>query len=411
MAPQREWLETDFYSELGVAPDASADEIKKAYRKLARELHPDANPGDAAAEERFKKVSEAHSVLADPEKRKEYDETRAMFAGGRFRGGAGSGFPGGFNGDGGYSGGGYSTGGFGGGGGAQDFNVEDLFGDGASAGNFGDLFGGLFNRTGGGGTTRSSASRPRRGNDLETETTLPFREAALGTTKTISLSGAAPCTNCHGSGARPGTSPRVCPTCNGAGVVSRNQGAFGFSEPCPDCHGTGSKIDEPCPVCDGNGATVRTRSINVRVPAGVEDGQRIRLAGQGEAGLRGAPSGDLYVVIHVTADPVFTRKGYDLKVEVPVSFSELALGATLSVPTLEGRVGVKVPAGTSDGRTLRVRGRGVPKRAGGTGDLLVTVKVAVPSGLDEAATEALTAYATAEKAAGFDPRASWAGAR
>jgi molecular chaperone DnaJ len=392
VAPQREWLEQDFYKALGVKPGASADEIKKAYRKLARELHPDANPNDAAAEERFKLVSEAHSVLSDPAKRKEYDDTRRMFAGAR--GGAprgGAGFPGGF---------GAPSGG-------QEFNINDLFGDGPGAGsdqNLGDLFGGLFNR---GGGSRGTQTRSRRGNDLETETTLSFKEAALGTSTTLTITSSAPCTNCHGSGAKPGTSPRVCPSCNGAGVVSRNQGAFGFSEPCTDCRGTGSRIDDPCPDCEGNGATIRTRPITVRIPPGVSNGGKIRLAGQGEAGLRGAPSGDLYVTVNVAPDRTFTRSGDDIKVTLPVSFSELVLGTTVSVPTLEGSVGLKVPPNTVDGRTLRVRGRGVVKRAGGAGDLLVTVKVAVPPTLDDAAIEALTKYAAAEKASGFDPRANW----
>ncbi|MGV9713951.1 molecular chaperone DnaJ [Gordonia sp. NPDC003424] len=394
MAPQREWLEQDFYKDLGVASDASAEEIKKAYRKLARELHPDANPGDSAAEERFKRVSEAHSVLSDAEKRKEYDETRAMFAGGRFRGG-GNGFPGGFPGGGTT----YTTTG-------GDFNIGDLFGGGGGdGGGLGDLFGDLF--TGGRGQRTSTASRPKRGNDLETETSLSFKDAALGTTVQLRVTSPAPCTTCHGSGAKPGTSPRVCPSCNGSGFISRNQGAFGFSEPCQDCQGTGSRIDDPCSDCDGTGVKVRARTINVRIPSGVEDGQRIRLAGQGEAGRRGAPSGDLYVVVHVTADKVFTRSGNDLKVQLPVSISELILGATVSVPTLEGSVGVKIPANTTDGRTLRVRGRGVPKRSGGAGDLLVTVKVAVPPKLDDAAVDAMRAYADAEKASGFDPRAGW----
>ncbi|MGV9827246.1 MULTISPECIES: molecular chaperone DnaJ [unclassified Gordonia (in: high G+C Gram-positive bacteria)] len=400
MAPQREWLEHDFYKDLGVASDASAEEIKKAYRKLARELHPDANPGDKEAEERFKRVSEAHSVLADAEKRKEYDETRAMFAGGQFRGG-GNGFPGGFPGGGGTR---YSTNS------GADFNIGDLgdlFGGAGDSGGggFGDIFEGLFNR--GGGNRTSTATRPRRGNDLETETTLSFKDAALGTTVPLRLTSPSPCTTCHGSGAKPGTSPRVCPTCNGSGFVSRNQGAFGFSEPCQDCQGTGSRIDDPCSDCSGTGVKERTRTINVRIPAGVEDGQRIRLAGQGEAGRRGAPSGDLYVVVHVTPDKVFTRSGNDLKVQLPVSFSELVLGATVSVPTLDGSVGVKIPANTTDGRTLRVRGRGVPRRSGGAGDLLVTVKVEIPHKLDDAAIEAMRAYAEAERASGFDPRSGW----
>ena len=399
MAPQREWLEKDFYKELGVSSDASANDIRKAYRKLANELHPDKNPGDTAAEERFKRVSEANSVLSDPEKKKDYDETRAMFAGGRFRGG--SGFPGGFGGGGGTGGATYTTGG--------DFNLDDLFGGGGDAGGgLGDILGGMFGGGGGGrSSSRGTASRPRRGQDLETETTLSFRDAAKGTTVSMRVTSPSPCTTCHGSGAKPGTSPHVCSRCNGTGFVSRNQGAFGFSEPCRDCQGTGSIIDDPCPDCHGNGVQVRPRNINVRIPVGVEDGQRIRLAGQGEAGMRGAPSGDLYVTVHVTGDKLFTRSGNDLKVELPVSFSELVLGATVSVPTLDGTVGVKIPPNTADGRTLRVRGRGVPKRAGGAGDLLVTVKVAVPTTLDDQAVEELKAYADAEKASGYDPRAGW----
>jgi molecular chaperone DnaJ len=388
---QREWVEKDFYKELGVSSDASAKDIKSAYRKLASDLHPDKNPAGA---ERFKAVSEAYSVLSDEAKRKEYDETRRLFAGGgfgrRFNGGGGGDFTGGFGGDG------------------AEFNLNDLFDAAGRSGgnNIGDLFGGLFGRG-----AQPRPSRPRRGNDLETETELDFLEATKGVAMPLRLTSPAPCTNCHGSGARPGTSPKVCPTCNGSGVISRNQGAFGFSEPCTDCRGSGSIIEHPCDECKGTGVTTRSRTINVRIPPGVEDGQRIRLAGQGEAGLRGAPSGDLYVTVHVRPDKVFSRDGDDLTVTVPVSFSELALGTTLSVPTLDGKVGVRVPKGTTDGRILRVRGRGVPKRSGGQGDLLVTVKVAVPPNLEGAAKEALEAYAVAERSSGFDPRAGWAGHR
>src|SRR5690242_13220082 len=389
---QREWVEKDFYKELGVSSDASADEIKRAYRKLARDLHPDTN-SDPSAAERFKAVSEAHSVLSDPAKRKEYDETRRLFAGGGFgRGRFGGGnFGGGFGGDG------------------VEFNLNDLFDAAGQTGgaNIGDLFGGLFGR----GAQQSRPSRPRRGNDPETETELSFMEATKGVMMPLRLTSPAPCTNCHGSGARPGTSPKVCPNCNGSGVVSRNQGAFGFSEPCTECRGSGSIIEHPCNECNGSGVTTRTRTINVRIPPGVEDGQRIRLAGQGEAGLRGAPSGDLYVTVHVRPDKIFGRDGDDLTVTVPVSFTELALGSTLSVPTLDGKVGVRVPKGTADGRILRVRGRGVPKRGGGSGDLLVTVKVAVPPNIEGAAQEALEAYAEAERSSGFNPRAGWAGNR
>jgi molecular chaperone DnaJ len=388
---QREWVEKDFYKELGVSSDATPDEVKRAARKLLAENHPDRNPGNKAAEDRYKAVSEAKEVLTDQAKRKEYDETRRLFAGGGLGGRR------------------FDTSGFNVGGDGAEFNLNDLFDAAGRSGgnNIGDLFGGLFGR----GAAGARPSRPRRGNDLETETELDFVEAAQGVAMPLRLTSPAPCTNCHGSGARPGTSPKVCPTCNGSGVINRNQGAFGFSEPCTDCRGSGSIIEHPCDECKGTGVTTRTRTINVRIPPGVEDGQRIRLPGQGEAGLRGAPSGDLYVTVHVRPDKIFGRDGDDLTVTIPVSFSELALGSTLSVPTLDGKVGVKVPKGTSDGRILRVRGRGVPKRSGGNGDLLVTVKVAVPSDLEGAAQEALEAYAEAERASGFNPRAGWAGNR
>jgi molecular chaperone DnaJ len=391
---QREWVEKDFYKELGVSSDASEDEVKRAARKLLAENHPDRNPNNPSAEERYKAVSEAKDVLTDPAKRREYDETRRLFAEGGFGRRRFSTNFGGFSADNGTD--------------FSSFNLNDLFDSAGQTGgaNIGDLFGGLFGR---GGQPRPS--RPRRGNDLETETDLDFVEATKGVAMPLRLTSPAPCTNCHGSGARPGTSPKVCGTCNGSGVISRNQGAFGFSEPCTDCRGTGSIIEHPCPECKGTGVATRTRTINVRIPPGVQDGQRIRLPGQGEAGLRGAPSGDLYVTVHVRPDKVFGRDGDDLTVTVPVSFAELALGTTLSVPTLDGKVGVRVPKGTADGRILRVRGRGVPKRDGGNGDLLVTVKVAVPPNLEGAALEALEKYAAAEKAAGFDPRAGWAGAR
>ncbi len=390
---QREWVEKDFYKELGVSSDASAEDIKRAYRKLAAELHPDRNPNNPGAEERYKAVTEAKEVLLDPAKRKEYDETRRLFAEGGFgrRRFSASNF-----------------GGFGTGGNGTEFNLNDLFGTAGETGgaNIGDLFGGLFGRG-----AQPRPSRPRRGNDLETETELDFIEATKGVAMPLRLTSPAPCTNCHGSGARPGTSPKVCSTCNGSGVINRNQGAFGFSEPCTDCRGTGSIIEHPCPECKGTGVATRSRTINVRIPPGVQDGQRIRLPGQGEAGLRGAPSGDLYVTVHVRPDKVFGRDGDDLTVTVPVGFSELALGTTLSVPTLDGKVGVRVPKGTADGRILRVRGRGVPKRDGSNGDLLVTVKVAVPPNVEGAALEALEKYAAAEKASGFDPRAGWSGNR
>ena len=393
---QRDWIEKDFYRELGVDSQASADEIKKAYRKLARELHPDANPGDAKAESRFKSVSEAYGVLSDEKKRKEYDETRALFAGGGGFGGAG--FPGGFPGD----------------PGGQSFDLNDLLnqaraGQGAGGGGtsgLGDLFGGLFGSGGGrAGAAPGAAPRAQRGRDVESEVRLDFEDAVRGAEVQLRLAAPGRCERCAGTGARPGTVPRTCPTCNGVGLVSRSQGAFAFSEPCRDCRGTGRIIDDPCPECGGDGVSTRTRSLTVRVPAGVADGQQVRIKDQGEPGRGGAPAGDLYVTVHVTPHRLFgrsERNADDLTLTVPVTYPELVLGSTITVPTLDSTVSLKVPAGTTSGRTFRVRGRGVPRKDR-TGDLLVTVEVAVPSRLDDAATTALQSYAEATKA--FEPRA------
>ena len=405
---QREWADKDYYADLGVSKSAGQEEIKKAYRKLARDNHPDTHPGDPKAEERFKKVSEAYSVIGDADKRREYDELRSALAGGGFRfPGAGGGFGGG-----GFTTGGPGAGGAGGPGGAGgfDFNVSDIFGEGGGGGGFGDFLNGFVNRGGGAGGA-GRATRPRRGADVETEITLDFREAAKGVTIPLQLTNPSPCTTCHGSGAKPGTHPVTCGTCHGSGFTNEQRGAFGFSAPCPDCGGQGTKIDDPCSDCSGTGVTTRRRTITVRVPAGVVDGQKVRLAGQGEAGLRGRPAGDLFVTVHVRPDEIFTRSGDDLEVTVPVSFCELALGGTITVPTLDGKVRVRVPAGTADGRTLRVRGRGVPKRSGTPGDLLVTVRVQVPPKLDDAAASALRSYVEAERAGGFNPRDGWAGAK
>ncbi|MGQ0840627.1 molecular chaperone DnaJ [Actinokineospora sp.] len=371
----RDWIDKDFYRELGVSSDAGDAEIKKVYRKLARELHPDANPGNADAETRFKAVSEAYGVLGDPEKRKQYDEARKMFGSGGFRPGGGGGF---------------------------DFG--DMFGQpGSQSGSFGggggftDMLGNLFNRRGGG-----SATRPRRGADVETEVRIDFLEAVKGATVPLRLSSPSTCDTCHGSGARPGTLPKTCGTCGGAGLVSRSQGAFAFSEPCRDCRGTGRLIDDPCSDCGGDGVSTKTRTLTVRIPAGVEDDQRIRLAGQGEPGSQGAAAGDLYVRVHVTPHRVFGRSGNDLTLKVPVTFPELALGTTLTVPTLDSPVSLRVAAGTVSGRVLRVRGKGVAKRDGQVGDLLVTLQVSVPSTMDDKTKAALTAYA--EAIAEHDPR-------
>lgn len=385
MTVPSDWAEKDFYGDLGVSSSASAEEIKRAYRKLARDNHPDTNPDDKAAEERFKKAASAYDVLGDEAKRKEYDDFKAMLQSGGGFGGAG--FPGGFR---------TET--------SADFDFSDIFGGSGEDGSMGDIFGGIFNR--GGGSTRSA--RPRRGADVETSITLDFREAAQGTTIPIQLSGEAPCTTCHGSGSKTGK-VTTCATCKGSGFVSEQRGAFGFSRPCDTCDGTGQAVTDPCTECKGSGTVHRTRQITVRIPAGVIDGQKVRLAGQGEAGPNGTPAGDLFVHVSVRDDEVFTRSGDDLEVTVPVSFSELVLGGTITVPTLDKSVKVRIPAGTPDGRTLRVRGRGIPKSSGSAGDLLVTVSVVIPTTLDAAATSALRTYAQAERESGFDPRSTWAG--
>ncbi|MGX7823936.1 molecular chaperone DnaJ [Actinokineospora sp. 24-640] len=374
----RDWIDKDFYRELGVSSDAGDAEIKKAYRKLARELHPDANPGNTTAEARFKSVSEAYGVLGDPEKRKQYDEARSLF---------GSGFrPGGF-----------------GGGGSGNFDFTDIFsqqqaaaGQGAGfGGGLGDLFGNLFNRRGG-------SPRPRRGADVETEVRIDFTEAVRGATVPLRLTSPSTCDSCRGSGARPGSSPEVCANCGGAGLVNRSQGAFAFSEPCRDCRGKGTVVTDPCPDCGGEGVSTKTRTLTVRIPAGVEGDQRIRLAAQGEPGSNGAAAGDLFVRVHVTPHPVFGRNGDDLTLKVPVTFSELALGTTLTVPTLDSTVSLRVAPGTASGRVLRVRGKGVTRRDGRGGDLLVTLQVAVPPTLSPEAQAALESYAAATQ--DHDPR-------
>jgi molecular chaperone DnaJ len=388
----KDWLEKDFYAVLGVTKSASTDEIKKAYRKLARELHPDRNPNNAAAEERFKAVSEAYDVLSDERRRKEYDEMRSLFGAGQFRRNARAGGPAGAGGPG--------------------FDFSDLFGNGGPGGQagqatgtgpgdrrfggagFSDLFSSIFSG-GGSAPPGTPTGRRSRGRDVETEVVLNFVDAVQGATLPITLRTPGTCDTCHGNGAAPGTSPRTCPKCRGLGVVSSNQGSFSFTEPCRECQGVGTIVDEKCPECQGSGGVTKTRTINVRIPAGVSDGQRIRLAGRGEPGARGGSPGDLFVLIKVRADPVFGRTGDDLTLTVPVTFAEAALGADLRVPTLDAAVTLRVPPGTPSGRTLRVRGKGVARRDGNVGDLLVTIDVHVPAELSEAARQALSDYAAA----------------
>jgi len=364
-----EYLEKDFYAILGVAEDASAQDVKKAYRKLAQKLHPDANHGDKTAEERFKEVGRAYSVLSDPKKRAEYDEARRLVRAGGFGGGF-SGFPGG----------GYGN---------SRARVED-FGDLGDLGGLGGLFGNLF----GGG--RNQQRGARRGRDVESEVTLGFEEAVRGATIPLQLRGPAACHTCKGTGAKPGTLPRHCPTCNGRGTVTRDQGLFGLSSPCPTCQGRGTVTDNPCPTCKGSGTEVRSRELRVRVPAGVNDGATIKLKGQGEPGQAGAPGGDLIVKVRVNPHPLFGRRGHDLTLTVPVTFAEAALGTEVTVPTLDGQVTFKIPPGTQNGRTFRVKGRGVAGNGRGkpTGDLLLTVQVAVPEKLSRKERDLLREFAS-----------------
>ncbi|WP_030274571.1 molecular chaperone DnaJ [Streptomyces sp. NRRL B-24484] len=369
----KDYVEKDYYKVLGVPKDATAAEIKKTYRKLAREFHPDANKGDAKAEERFKDISEAYDVLSDEKRRKEYDEARSLFGNGGFRpGGAG---------------------------GNYNFDFGDLFsGSGANSGGLGDVFGGLFNRGG-------RQAQPRRGADVETEVTLSFVEAVDGATVPLRMTSQAPCRACAGTGAKTGTTPRVCPTCVGAGTVSRGQGAFALSDPCRDCKGRGMIVDDPCTVCHGSGRASSARTMQVRIPAGVQDGQRIRLKGKGAQGERGGQPGDLYVSVHVDGHPVFGRKADNLTVTVPVTFPEAALGGTIEVPTLNGpAVKLKLPAGSANGLTLRARGKGATRKDGTRGDLLVTVEVVVPKHVTGDALSALEQYR--EATASDDPRAA-----
>ncbi|MDO5681997.1 MAG: molecular chaperone DnaJ [Propionibacteriaceae bacterium] len=376
----KDWLEKDYYKVLGVPKDASADDIKKAFRKIARANHPDQNPDNAAAEKRFKEASEANSVLSDAKKRKEYDDARRLFGGGGFR------FPGGA----------------GGGAGRAHQTAEDLFRN-AQGADFGDLFGGLFNR---GGARTPTGRGPRRGTDVEGEVTLEFIDSVEGKTVPIQMVSTEACGACHGTGAKAGTMPNVCSTCQGSGMTtSASGGMFAVSEPCPDCRGRGLVVEDPCPVCTGSGRAKSTRTMQVRIPAGVTDGQRIRIKGKGGAGENGGAPGDLYVIVHVRPHALFGRSGDNLTVTVPITFAEAALGAEVEVPTLSGpKVRIKVPEGTPNGRTFRARGKGATRSDGTKADLLVTVEVVVPAHLTDEAKVALQSYAQAAHEP--DPRAS-----
>jgi molecular chaperone DnaJ len=360
----------DLYKVLGVSKGASDEEIKKAYRKLARKYHPDRNPDDAAAEEKFKQVQGAYDTLSDPEKRKQYDAGGGMFGG--FGGGPGG------------------AGAFGASGGpAGAFDVSDIFSN-------------LFGRGGGGGRAQPQQVR---GRDLETEVSLSFEEAVHGAEISVTVPKAERCPTCHGSGAKPGTKPTTCPRCEGRGIDAQSQGFFSISQPCPQCGGQGQIIEDPCPTCSGSGLTQQTKRYKVKIPAGVKNGARIRLAGKGEAGQRGGPPGDLFVVTRVAASPVFNRlDGGNLEVTVPITVAEALRGATIEVPTLEGTKKIKVGAGTKHGQVQRLKGEGAPKPRGrGKGDIRYRLEIEMPEKLTEEQEKA--AEALAEAFNGSDPRA------
>jgi molecular chaperone DnaJ len=362
-------LADDLYKVLGVPKKASDEEIKKAYRKLAREYHPDRNPDDPAAEEKFKEVQGAYDTLSDPEKRKEYD------SGGMFGGfGGGQGGPSPFGGP---------QGGFGG---------VDL----------GDILGGVFGRGGG----RRAQPQQVQGRDLETEVSLSFDQAVNGAQVSVTVPKEERCPTCHGSGAKPGTSPVTCPRCLGSGIDAQSQGIFSISRPCPQCGGAGQVIEEPCQTCGGSGLTRQTKRYKVNIPAGVRDGTRIRLAGKGEAGPRGGPPGDLFVITRVASSPVFKRlDGGNLEVSVPITVVEAMRGATIEVPTLSGTKKIKVPAGTTHGTLQRLRGEGPPRPGGGKGnaDIRYRLEIEVPDELSAEQEEAVEKLAEAMN--GADTRA------
>jgi molecular chaperone DnaJ len=363
MSVNRDWLEKDYYAVLGVAKNASQQEIRKAYRRLAQKLRPDANPGDRAAEGRFKELSAAYDVLGHAEKRKEYDRVREMA-------GAGFGF------------------GFGGPGGGR-VRFEDL--------GFEESFGDLFNLFGGGfGGPAGPRARPRtvrrKGPDLETDVRVTFEEAANGATVSVRVAGAVRCETCGGTGAAPGTEVQTCPECSGTGAINVDQGLFSLTRTCGICGGSGRLISSPCQTCGGSGRTRSSRSLKVKVPPGVEDGARIRVSGRGEPAPPGGEPGDLFVVVHVAPHRLFGRKGSNLTLSLPLTFPEAALGADVKVPTLNGTVTLRIPPGTDSGKTFRLRGHGVSKTSGGRGDLLVTVNVEVPKRLSKRERELLEQY-------------------
>jgi molecular chaperone DnaJ len=370
---------SDPYKILGVDRKASQDEIKKAHRRLVRQHHPDRNPGDAAAEEKFKEIQAAYDLVGDPDKRKQYDRGGIFGMGGANAGGG--------------AGGGFTAADFGG---FQDI-LSNLFGGGGAAG--GGTAGGR-TRTGG-----QTGPRPERGKDLESSVAVSFEQAITGAQVPLSVATTQPCPTCRGTGAKPGTSPKVCPKCQGRGIESQGQGLFSISQPCSRCHGSGASIEDPCPTCQGAGQQKTVKNYKVNIPAGVREGSRVRLAGKGEAGRNGGPPGDLYVVTHVAPSPIFERKGDNLEVEVPLTIPEAIRGADIEVPTLNGRKKLRVAPGTKHGTVQRLRGEGPPKLGKGPthrGDLHYKFVIDVPATLSAEQSEAVEKLS---EVMGDDPRA------
>jgi len=359
----------DYYKTLGVDKKATPEEIKKAYRKLARKYHPDRNPDDKQAEARFKEVSQAHDVLGDPDKRKQYDSGTGPFATGAGPGGGFGGF------------------------GNFDFDASSM----------GDILSNLF---GGGGRAQRQRPRSERGGDLEAQVSISFDQAIAGAQVPLQVPMQATCTTCNGTGAKPGTTPTVCPRCEGRGIETQGQGRFSISQPCSRCGGSGTVIEDPCPTCHGSGAVRTVKRLRVNIPAGVRDGSRIRLAGKGEAGRRGGPPGDLYLITRVSPSPVFTRTGDNLEVEVPLTIPEALRGAEVMVPTLDGTKTLRVPPGTAHGTVQRLRGEGPPKLGSGSpparGDLRYRFVIEVPKELSKEQQDAVEALS---KTINGDPRA------
>jgi molecular chaperone DnaJ len=359
----------DYYEVLGVEKNASAEDIKKAYRKLAMKFHPDRNPGDKAAEENFKELGESYNALSDEQKRAAYDRFgHAAFAPGS---------------------------GMGGGGGGPSIDPFDLFRQvlGGAGGGGGGGMGSIFEEFLGGGSGRRDASGRMRGSDLRYDLEITLEEAANGVEKKLELERAVECEKCHGTGSSKGQGLKKCPTCRGHGQVITSRGFFQVQQACPDCQGTGQIISDPCPDCHGDGRLEKTTRINLRIPAGIGEGSRLRSSGNGEAGFRGGPAGDLYVVIHIRQHDVFERNDNDLYADVPLPFVTAALGGDLMVPTLDGKASVKIPAGTQSGEMFRLRGKGMPiLNRNSSGDLMVRVSVEVPTNLSSEQKDKLKAF-------------------